>query len=238
MVIVFGTDAKLLGTFEAPDATCEISGTKGKTYSVYSKYFSLMFIPFIPLGKRVYSISTEGHEYEEDIDNPEVQQYINATDIKVKTPFYHYSGLILALLITLLVILTKYEVIDPMEILFSSGSSTEGGMFPNTVDHLEDPEVGDAYLMNFIEYKEPYSIYEIVELTDDSVYFNEAGQYFTAWDAAAMTIMAGDYTFPENPKKIAWSYDELLYFYDLTEETADRYIQGKGMISDVCRDEY
>ncbi len=237
MVIVFGTDSKLLGTFEDPEALCEISGTKGKTYSVYTKYFSLMLIPFIPIGKKVYSISTEGHEYEEDIDNPEIQKLINSNRVNVGVPFYHFSGLIISILIALLVMLSKYDVIDPWDIMFGSGT-TEGGFFPNTMDHLEDPEVGDIYLMNFIEYKTPYSIYEIVELTDDSVYFNEAEQYFEAWDGAAMTVMAGDYTFPENPKKVAWGHDELTFFYDLTEETADRYIVGKGMVSDVCRDEY
>jgi len=238
MVIVFGTDSKLLGTFDAPEAECSISGIKGKKYSVYAKYFSLMLIPFIPLGKRVYSESREGHEYEEDINDPEVQKYIEQAKIKTSTPFYHYSGLMLSILIALLVMLTKYEVIDPLEIMFGDGSPAEGGMFPNTADHLEDPEVGDVYLMNFFEYQDPYSIYKVVDMNDDSVYFNEAKEHFVEWDAAAMTIMAADYTFPESAKRIAWGKDELLYLYDLTEETVDRYEKGKGMISDVCRDEY
>ena len=194
-----------------------------------------MLILFIPLGKGVYSISREGYEYEEDINDPELQEYIERANVKTGTPFYYYSGLIL---IALMVMLTKYDVIDPLEIMFGSGSSTEGGMFPNTVDHLEDPEVGDVYLMDFIEYKDPYSIYTIVEMDDDSVYFNEAVEHFEAWDAAAKTIMTGDFTFLETPTRIAWGQDELLYLYDLTEETADRYVKGKGkgMISDVCRD--
>ena len=236
MVIVFGTDSKLLGTFEAPEAVCEISGTKGKTMSVYARYFSFMLIPFFSLGKRVYSVSKEGHEYQEDFHSPEIQQYITQSGIKAKTPFYHYTGLLLALIITVLVLLGKYDVVDYDKLLFST--SSEGGIFPNSLDHLEDPEVGDLYLMDFVEYKDPYSIYKIVEVTDDSVYFNEAEQYFVKWDEAAMSIMSKSFTFPEKPERIAWGIDELSKYFDLNVNSEVKYVEGKGTIRDICRDEY
>lgn len=242
MFISFGTDSKHLGSFNAPEAVCEVSGKKGKTMSVYAKYFQLMMIPMFSVGKRVYSKSTEGHEYQEDANSPEIQQYMADSGLSFKTPFYHYSGVILGLIIGIFVLLAKYEIYNPFDHKSSYASNPKEfkGSFPNTVDHLEDPEVGDIYLMAFPEYKEPYSIYKIVDVNDDSVYFIEAKEYFEKHNAVSTAIKFKEYTFKKNPAKIAWGTNELMKYYnDMDTTTVDPdYIKGKGHIFSVCRDEY
>lgn len=92
-MIVYGTGAKRIDTFEIPDP-CPNCGVEGEqTMVLFQRYFHIFWIPFIPISKTAVSHCEQCRRELELNDMPEYQrqtfQEIKAT---VRTPLVTYAG--------------------------------------------------------------------------------------------------------------------------------------------------
>lgn len=99
-MIVYGTGAKRIDTFEIPDP-CPNCGAEGEQNMVlFQRYFHIFWIPFIPIGKMAVSHCEQCRRELELNEMPEGQrqtfQEIKAT---VRTPPVTYAGIGVVLVI-------------------------------------------------------------------------------------------------------------------------------------------
>ena len=98
-MIIYGTRSKHITSKKIP-ATCTSCEQDDMYIAVYGSYAHVMWIPFFPLGKRVYSYCGHCKNELESTAMPK-ELRIKARDIKSKstTPKWFFSGSILLILI-------------------------------------------------------------------------------------------------------------------------------------------
>ncbi|MBG6128663.1 hypothetical protein IWQ47_000647 [Aquimarina sp. EL_43] len=109
-MIIFGTGSSTIHPKKLEGGSCPYCNTENNMWiQGYRKYFHVFWIPFFPIGKKVYSVCghCKGAFEEREFQNQQLTQSFN--DFKnnhIKTPWYHFTGLtILVMLIALLTVL-------------------------------------------------------------------------------------------------------------------------------------
>ncbi len=154
-MIFYGTNSSKIKKGQLRNITCpNCSNDVSMNYTVFGKYFHLYWIPFFPYGKvNVAECNTCKATY--DIKN--LDQKINAK-FKIeedrnptKTPFKHFSGIgIIVLIIVGGILYDKLEEND-------------------SLDYAKNPKIGDVYYFELPEMKGHYSTLKITKITKDSI---------------------------------------------------------------------
>ena len=155
MFVVYGSKAKHLGSKELPNAECPECHEKGLILSVFQKYFHIFWIPFIGYKKTGQSTCPHcKHSEEKKNFSPSLQEEYSHLNSEYRTPPYMFSGLVL---VSLLIAFVSY-----------SNSQDKKAM----ASYAAEPQVGDLHIIKDESQPEyPYSLYKLIEVTEDSIYF-------------------------------------------------------------------
>ncbi len=114
-MIIFGTGSSTIQPKQLEGGSCPHCNTQNNMWiQGYKKYFHVFWIPFFPIGKKVYTVCglCKGAFEKREIQNQEL--ITSFTDFKnnhIKTPWYHFIGLIIfaaaVMLIAILPLLGK-----------------------------------------------------------------------------------------------------------------------------------
>jgi len=149
-MIFYGTRSKHIISKKAP-GTCASCEKNDLYFTVYATYAHIMWIPFFPFGKNIYSYC--GH-CQNQLELREMSQdlRLKAKDIKSQTsyPKWYYSGIVLA------------------TFLIAGSVFVERNQKQQIPEYIKAPQVNDIY---YIEEKfNEYSSFKVERLDSDSLY--------------------------------------------------------------------
>ncbi len=98
-MIIFGTSSSTIAPQKLDNGICPHCGTQNNMWvQGYKKYVHVFWIPFFPIGKKVYTVCghCKGAFEKREIQNQELlTSFEDFKKDKIKTPWYHFIGLIL-----------------------------------------------------------------------------------------------------------------------------------------------
>ncbi|WP_103071192.1 zinc-ribbon domain-containing protein [Aquimarina sediminis] len=98
-MIIFGTSSSTIHPKQLREGDCPYCKTENNMWiQGYRKYVHVFWIPFFPIGKKVYSVC--GHckgafERNEMKSQKLIESFEESKNTYIKTPWYHFTGLIL-----------------------------------------------------------------------------------------------------------------------------------------------
>ena len=103
-MIIFGTRASHIGSFEINDSTCDYCQNTGtRVISEFGQYFHIFWIPVFPIGKKTIGECAHCRRTLRKKEfSIELKRAYNEVKSAVKRPVWHWSGLILLGLLILL----------------------------------------------------------------------------------------------------------------------------------------
>jgi|TARA_B110000902_G_scaffold43950_1_gene48889 hypothetical protein len=149
-MIIYGTRSKHITSKKIP-ATCTSCEQDDMYIAVYGSYAHVMWIPFFPLGKRVYSYCGHCKNELESTAMPK-ELRIKARDIKSKstTPKWFFSGSILLILIIV-------------------GEIVNGFIKEKQLPtYINAPQAGDVYYIH--DAQNEYTTFKVSQIDTDSLY--------------------------------------------------------------------
>ncbi|PKV49895.1 zinc ribbon family protein [Aquimarina sp. MAR_2010_214] len=107
-MIIFGTGSSTIQPKKLEGGNCPYCNTENNMWiQGYKKYVHVFWIPFFPIGKKVYSVCghCKGAFEKNEIQSQElIQSFEYSKNNDIKTPWYHFIGL--AILLTGISLLT------------------------------------------------------------------------------------------------------------------------------------
>ncbi|GGX33937.1 zinc-ribbon domain-containing protein [Aquimarina muelleri] len=116
-MIIFGTSNSTIHPKKLEDGSCPYCKTQDNMWiQGYHKYVHIFWIPFFSIGKKVYMVC--GHckgafEKTEIQDQRLIQSFQDGKKNQIKTPWYHFIGLMLLVMVILLISVTPYLTNTP-----------------------------------------------------------------------------------------------------------------------------
>lgn len=101
-MIIFGTGSSKIAPQKLETGDCSYCNAKNSMWvQGYKRYFHIFWIPCFPIGKKVYAVCghCKGAFEEKEIENQELRNsFENFKRDNIKTPWYHFAGLIVVFL--------------------------------------------------------------------------------------------------------------------------------------------
>lgn len=111
-MIIFGTGSSTINPKKLKGGSCPYCKTENNMWiQGYRKYVHVFWIPFFPIGKKVYLVCghCKGAFEKKEIQNQELlQNFEDYKNNQVKTPYYHFIGLILLITGIILIAFLPY----------------------------------------------------------------------------------------------------------------------------------
>ncbi len=156
-MLIYGSNSSHLKSEHLTEISCPHCGNKDTVaISVHGKYAHVFWIPTFPLGKQGVSYCQHCKQTLEEKEMPETfKAAFKGFKSNLKTPFWHFSGLLVIALIVGFVV-------------FSSSQDSK-----NNQIYIDNPQVGDVYELR--EENGSYSLAKVTDVVNDSVYvvFNQ-----------------------------------------------------------------
>jgi len=112
-MIIFGQRASKIGEFDINETTCSYCEKENSQHvSIYGKYAHVFWIPVFPFGKKAVAECKHcKRTYEQSEFTPELKSKYKEAKKNVKTPIWHWLGLMLVFgLLILIKILVNLEI--------------------------------------------------------------------------------------------------------------------------------
>lgn len=111
-MIIFGTSSSIIHPKKLEKGDCPYCKTENNMWiQGYQKYVHIFWIPFFPVGKKVYMVCghCKGAFEKREIQDPKlIQSFLDGKNNQTKTPWYHFTGLILLSILIVLVSVLPY----------------------------------------------------------------------------------------------------------------------------------
>ncbi|TGE28358.1 hypothetical protein [Hymenobacter metallicola] len=202
MLVFFGLGQTRITTTALSGVACAYCGTpESLTATVFSRYFHLFWLPFIPLGK--FSLTQCGHckQVLEQKEMPAAYQApVAATQNQARLPVTNYLMLILLGIAVLFIIgVGLFSDKDP-----EAASAVEPATGTSVAEEApaEMPTAGAVFLMPMGTGR--YSLMQVVKTTPDSAYFRITNPLTGGPGTAKITSALRDSVAPAN-QATAWS---------------------------------
>ncbi|WP_109299924.1 zinc-ribbon domain-containing protein [Aquimarina sp. AU474] len=108
-MIIFGTGSSTIQPQKLNTGDCPYCKTENSMWvQGYKKYVHIFWIPFFPIGKKVYTVCEhcKGVFEKKEIQNQKLLQSFEDFKINnVKTPWHHFIGLIILTLLIVFIII-------------------------------------------------------------------------------------------------------------------------------------
>ena len=231
-MIIFGLNSRTISTFRDGD-------TK---YTVTGRYFHIFWLAVFPIGKKLISEGPDG-AFEYNLDDPEVQRMVEQAGGKT-----NYGPMFFLFWIVGIIVVGAWQGYK----FFNNRSQPEYVYEPDTEEEyvppassdpemdeidkanfvlINDPQVGDYWIMKFPEEDFPFVVYRIQRLVGDSIYCWSSNSGYAEGTEASAAIRGRVWEEKEDYwyEKFEFGYhqDELKDLYYTNDENAS---EVKGIL--------
>lgn len=151
-MIIYGTRAVSLDSFELTAQPCENCGTEGSlVLTIFRKHAHIFWIPMVPLGKKGVSVCTNCKNTLKVSEMPEpLKMEYQSVKNSVKGPIWQFTGLVLVLLLASF-------------IWYENGENQKEELI-----YLSSPAAGDIYYLKLATGE--YTTLKVMTVSQDSVF--------------------------------------------------------------------
>jgi len=147
-MIIYGWNSKNIKQAPLESYECPNCQAKSSSLAIFSSYVHIFWIPIFPYKKSAQIHCTHCQYTQEEKDlSPQMKDQVKQLKSAVKTPVYLFSGL------GLIALFVAYVSFDSMQ-----NNKMEQG-------YIDDPQVGDVYIMKDLEDSTSYNHY-LLKVTD------------------------------------------------------------------------
>ncbi|MDU0368917.1 zinc-ribbon domain-containing protein [Hymenobacter endophyticus] len=201
MIFLFGTGTSRLITFPLPTVACTYCGIQGKlSVTVFSRYFSVFWIPVFPIGKVSVTVC-EHCKQTLTSKEPLPETYrlpVQTVQQQTSTPITNFA-LLLLLGAGIVLVLVLTQLAPGKKRAAAPESSTTAASLA-TQNNDADVALGARYKMKSTASGSAYALMEVTRLTDDTVYYKVTSMLRGKPTAASVTAALRDSVPPGSDK--------------------------------------
>lgn len=199
MIFLFGTGTSRLLTFPLPTVACTYCGTQGQlSVTVFSRYFSVFWIPVFPIGKVSVTVC-EHCKQTLTSKEPLPETYrlpVQTVQQQASTPLTNFALLLLLGVGIVLVFVLAQLAPDKKRPATAEAASTAAAAPADDADVVP----GARYKMKSTADGSGYALMEVTRLTNDTVYYKVTSMLRGRPTAASVTAALRDSVPPGSDK--------------------------------------
>ncbi|MET4106169.1 zinc-ribbon domain-containing protein [Hymenobacter sp. UYP22] len=204
MIFLFGTGTSRLLTFPLPTVACTYCGVQGKlSVTVFSRYFSVFWIPVFPIGKVSVTVC-EHCKQTLTSKEPLPETYrlpVQTVQQQASTPLTNYALLLLLGAGIVLVFVLTQLAPGKKRAAAPENPATAASLATQDNDANDaDVTPGARYKMKSTAAGSAYALMEVTRLTNDTVFYKVTSMLRSKPTAASVTAALRDSVPPGSEK--------------------------------------